>query len=166
MSNFSILLTMQIYVKCKTIKKVQQSMLHFFAEEFLFNLYLNFTIPKNNCLKKYGRCRNLKDVIFLQSKRKIVTKKMISLSEISFASRFFTNPTPLCSCYLIKQKFSDSKHLIHFKDVLGASLYLILRETVSIYSTNTISKSRIFFLNLLDQASYQKINILLGFLMQ
>ncbi|RNA03852.1 hypothetical protein BpHYR1_020159 [Brachionus plicatilis] len=27
--------------------KVQQSILHFVAEEFLFNLYLNFTIPMN-----------------------------------------------------------------------------------------------------------------------
>ncbi|RMZ93032.1 hypothetical protein BpHYR1_019605 [Brachionus plicatilis] len=29
----------------KSIIKVQQSMLHFAAEEFLFNLYMNFTIP-------------------------------------------------------------------------------------------------------------------------
>ncbi|RNA42220.1 hypothetical protein BpHYR1_036258 [Brachionus plicatilis] len=27
--------------------KVQESMLHFVAEEFLFNLYLNITIPQN-----------------------------------------------------------------------------------------------------------------------
>ncbi|RNA42306.1 hypothetical protein BpHYR1_022348 [Brachionus plicatilis] len=28
-----------------TVVKVQQSMLHFVVEEFLFNLYLNFRIP-------------------------------------------------------------------------------------------------------------------------
>ncbi|RNA40710.1 hypothetical protein BpHYR1_037129 [Brachionus plicatilis] len=31
----------------KDIKKVQQSMLNFLVEEFLFNLYSNFKIPKS-----------------------------------------------------------------------------------------------------------------------
>ncbi|RNA08822.1 hypothetical protein BpHYR1_008566 [Brachionus plicatilis] len=38
-----------------------------------------------------------------------LTKKLVSEYQRGFDSRFITNPTPLCSCYLIIQKFSDSQ---------------------------------------------------------
>lgn len=37
-----------------------------------------------------------------------LTKRLVSEYQRGFDSRFITNPTPLCSCYLIIQKFSDS----------------------------------------------------------